>query len=52
MLLADTATDRGGVRLRLPPHERPRPGSRLHVEVAPEDVHLFDEASGLAIWPR
>ncbi len=50
-LLADAATDRGAVRLRLPPHERPRPGSRLHVRVAMEDVHVFDEASGLAIWP-
>ena len=41
-LLADAVTDRGTVRLRLPPQERPPPGSRLHVAVAPEDVHVFD----------
>jgi multiple sugar transport system ATP-binding protein len=48
-LLADAATDRGTVRLRLPPKERPVPGTRLHVAVAPEDVHVFDESSGLAL---
>jgi len=51
-LLADAVTDRGIVRLRLPPRERPSPGSRMHVAVAPEEVHLFDEASGLAIRRR
>jgi multiple sugar transport system ATP-binding protein len=51
-LLADAVTDRGTVRLRLPPRERPNPGSRLHVAVAPEEVHVFDEASGLAVRPR
>jgi ABC-type sugar transport system ATPase subunit len=50
-LLADAVSDRGSVRLRLPPKERPTPGTRLHVAVAPEDVHLFDEPSGLAIRP-
>jgi ABC-type sugar transport system ATPase subunit len=44
--------DRGLIRLRLPPKERPTPGTRLHVAVAPEDVHLFDEASGLALRDR
>ncbi len=51
-LLADEVTDRGMVRLRLPPRERPSPGSRLHVAVAPEEVHLFDEATGVAIRRR
>jgi multiple sugar transport system ATP-binding protein len=50
-LLADAVTDRGTVRLRLPPRERPPIGSRLHVAVLTEDVHVFDEASGLAIRP-
>jgi ABC-type sugar transport system ATPase subunit len=51
-LLADEATDRATVRLRLPPKERPRPQSRLHVAVAPEDVHVFDETTRLALRPR
>jgi ABC-type sugar transport system ATPase subunit len=51
-LLADEAGDRGTVRLRLPPKERPSPGTRLHVAVPPEDVHVFDEASGLALRRR
>jgi ABC-type sugar transport system ATPase subunit len=51
-LLADEATDRATVRLRLPPTERPRPQSRLHVAVAPEDVHVFDETTRLALRPR
>jgi ABC-type sugar transport system ATPase subunit len=50
-LLADAATDRATVRLRLPPKERPRAGSRLHVAVAPEDVHVFDEATRVALRP-
>jgi len=44
--------DRGLIRLRLPPKERPTPGTRLHCAVAPEDVHLFDGASGLALRDR
>jgi ABC-type sugar transport system ATPase subunit len=51
-LLADETTDRATVRLRLPPKERPRPQSRLHVAVAPEDVHVFDETTRLALRPR
>jgi ABC-type sugar transport system ATPase subunit len=51
-LLADAPTERGSVRLRLPPRERPTPGSRLHVAVAPEDVHVFDEDTGLAVRLR
>jgi multiple sugar transport system ATP-binding protein len=52
MLLADAVTDRATVRLRLPPKERPNPGSRIHVAVAPEEVHVFEEATGLAIRSR
>jgi ABC-type sugar transport system ATPase subunit len=51
-LLADAATDRGTVRLRLPPRARPAPGSRLHVAVEPEEVHVFDETTGFALRPR
>jgi ABC-type sugar transport system ATPase subunit len=51
-LLADSVTDRGTFRLRLPPRERPAPGSRLRVAVDPDEVHLFDETTGLAIRPR
>jgi multiple sugar transport system ATP-binding protein len=50
-LLAGTSDDRTNVTLRLPPHERPRVGSRLHVAVASADVRLFDITSGLAIRP-
>jgi multiple sugar transport system ATP-binding protein len=49
-LLADT-DGRATVTLRLPPRERPRPGSRLSMTVAPEDVRLFDAVTGLAISP-
>jgi ABC-type sugar transport system ATPase subunit len=53
-LLADApllaaAPGRGNVRLRLPPRDRPAPGTRLRVAVALEDVHVFDEATGLAV---
>ena len=48
-LLASTDGDRANVTLRLPPHERPRAGSRLLVAVEPNDVRLFDIGSGLAI---
>jgi multiple sugar transport system ATP-binding protein len=48
-LLADTDGDRANVTLRLPPHERPSAGSRLHVAVAPADVRLFDPTTGRAI---
>ena len=51
-LLADTVSDRGTVRLRLPPRDRPSPGSKLHVTVAPDEVHLFDDATGLAVRRR
>jgi len=51
-LLAPTTSDRGTVRLRLPPRERPRPGSTLRVGVAPDEVHVFDEATGLAVRTR
>jgi multiple sugar transport system ATP-binding protein len=51
-LLAETDGNRANVTLRLPPRERPRTGSRLHVGVSPADVRLFDVASGLAIRPR
>ena len=51
-LLADAVSDRGTVRLRLPPRERPSPGSTLHLTVAPEEVHLFDDATGLAVRRR
>jgi multiple sugar transport system ATP-binding protein len=49
-LLAET-DGRATVTLRLPPHERPSPGSRLHVTVAAGDVRLFDMDSGLAVRP-
>jgi ABC-type sugar transport system ATPase subunit len=39
------------IRFRLPPNARPRPGARMRVAVMPEEVHVFDEATGLAI-PR
>ena len=44
-------TKEGTIRFRLPPTEHPRPGARLRVAVIPEEVHVFDEATGLAI-PR
>jgi multiple sugar transport system ATP-binding protein len=47
-LLAD-ADGLATVTLRLPPRERPRLGSRLAMTVAPEDVRLFDAATGRAI---
>jgi sn-glycerol 3-phosphate transport system ATP-binding protein len=50
-LLADENGDRATITLRLPPEQRPRPGSRLRVAVAPHTVRLFDPTSGLAIEP-
>jgi len=51
-LLADGERDRARVTLRLPPEERPKPGSRLRVAIAQHTVRLFDPATGLAIRPR
>jgi multiple sugar transport system ATP-binding protein len=51
-LLADGKRDRARITLRLPPEERPKPGSRLRVGVAQHKVRLFDAANGLAVEPR
>jgi ABC-type sugar transport system ATPase subunit len=51
-LLADGKRDRATITLRLPPEERPKPGSRLRVGVAQHKVRLFDPANGLAVEPR
>jgi multiple sugar transport system ATP-binding protein len=51
-LLADGERDRARVTLRLPPEERPKPGSRLRVAIAQQTVRLFDPTTGLAIRPR
>ena len=51
-LLADGKRDRATITLRLPPEERPKPGSRLRVGVAQHKVRLFDVANGLAVEPR
>ena len=51
-LLADGERDRARVTLRLPPEERPKPGSRLRVAIAQHTVRLFDPTTGLAIRPR
>ena len=51
-LLADGEMDRARVTLRLPPEERPKPGSRLRVAIAQNTVRLFDPTTGLAIRPR
>jgi multiple sugar transport system ATP-binding protein len=50
-LLADGQGDRATITLRLAPEERPRPGSRLRVAIAPHTVRLFDPVSGRAIRP-
>ena len=50
-LLADGEGDRATITLRLPPEDRPRPGSRLRVAIAPHMVRLFDPVSGGAIRP-
>jgi ABC-type sugar transport system ATPase subunit len=50
--LADGERDRARVTLRLPPEERPKPGSRLRVAIAQQTVRLFDPTTGLAIRPR
>jgi ABC-type sugar transport system ATPase subunit len=50
-LLADREGDRATITLRLPPEERPSPGSRLRVAIAPHAVRLFDPVSGRAIRP-
>jgi multiple sugar transport system ATP-binding protein len=50
-LLADGDTARATVTLRLPPEERPTPGTRLRVAVAPNAVRLFDPSTGRAIEP-
>jgi ABC-type sugar transport system ATPase subunit len=50
-LLADGEGGRATITLRLPPEERPRPGSRLRVAIAPHLVRLFDPVSGRAIRP-
>jgi multiple sugar transport system ATP-binding protein len=51
-LLADGKRDRATITLRLPPEERPKPGSRLRVGIAQHKVRLFDAANGLAVGPR
>ena len=51
-LPADGKRDRATITLRLPPEERPKPGSRLRVGVAQHKVRLFDAANGLAVEPR
>ena len=51
-LLADGEMDRARVTLRLPPEERPKPGSRLRVAIAQHTVRLFDPTTGLTIRPR
>jgi len=51
-LLADGKRDRATITLRLPPEERPKPGSRLRVGMAQHKVRLFDAANGLAVQPR
>jgi multiple sugar transport system ATP-binding protein len=51
-LLADGKRDRATITLRLPPEERPKPGSRLRVGIAQNTVRLFDAANGLAVEPR
>jgi multiple sugar transport system ATP-binding protein len=51
-LLADGKKDRATITLRLPPEERPKPGSRLRVGIAQQAVRLFDAANGLAVEPR
>ena len=51
-LLADGKRDRATITLRLPPEERPKPGSRLRVGIAQNKVRLFDAANGLAVEPR
>ena len=51
-LLADGKRDRATITLRLPPEERPKPGSRLRVGVAQHKVRLFDASNGLAVEPR
>jgi hypothetical protein len=48
-LLAPTPSDRAAVTVRLEPHVRPTPGSRLHLAVEPDRAHLFDADSGLAL---
>jgi ABC-type sugar transport system ATPase subunit len=48
-LLAPAASDRAAVTVRLEPHVRPTPGSRLHLAVDPNRAHLFDADSGLAL---
>ncbi|HJY32999.1 MAG TPA: sn-glycerol-3-phosphate ABC transporter ATP-binding protein UgpC [Actinomycetota bacterium] len=50
-LLSDGEGGRAAITLRLPPGDRPRPGSRLRVAIAPHNVRLFDPASGRAISP-
>jgi multiple sugar transport system ATP-binding protein len=52
VLLADGKRDRATITLRLPPEERPKPGSRLRVGIAKHKVRLFDAANGLAVEPR
>ena len=51
-LLADGKRDRATITLRLPPEERPKPGSRLRVGMVQHKVRLFDAANGLAVEPR
>jgi multiple sugar transport system ATP-binding protein len=51
-LLADGKRDRATITLRLPPEERPKPGSRLRVGIAQHKVRLFDAANGLAVESR
>ena len=51
-LLADGKRDRATITLRLPPEERPNPGSRLRVGIAQHKVRLFDATNGLAVEPR
>jgi ABC-type sugar transport system ATPase subunit len=49
-LLSDVEQgDRAMIVLRLPPEERPKPGSKLLVGVEPKAIRLFDVTSGLAL---
>jgi multiple sugar transport system ATP-binding protein len=43
------ARDGLDLRATLPPGRRPRVGDRVGVAIDPADIHLFDEATGLAL---
>jgi hypothetical protein len=48
-LLSDEGADRDAVTIRVDPHLRPAPGSRMRVTVATDEVHLFDGATGARV---